>query len=550
MKGVGCVVLMLLVTLGHAQIIEWIHRYSGPDSLSEWPYDIAVDNSGNVYVCGFGYLDATYMDYLTIKYNSDGDTLWVRYYDGGMEFYDRAHAIAVDDSGNVFVTGLSIESGNQYDIATIKYNSDGVEQWVARYNGPGNDDDEGNDIAIDDSGYIYVCGYTRSAATYTDYITIKYNSNGDTVWTSRYNGPFSGIDIAYALALDDSGNVYVTGEGNSATYDSDYYTVKIDAAGDTQWVVAYDGTMDFAYDRAADIALGGGNIYVTGISDGLGSEEDYATIKYSLAGDTLWQMRYDGPGNAFDSASAVAVDNLGNVFVTGGSIGTTTLRDYATIKYNFSGNIEWISRYDGPDSDNDEASDIVLDAFGNVYVGGRSYATQPYTPEYDFLTVKYDAAGVEQWTHRYNGTGDSNDEVVAMTVDDAGNVYITGKSLGSGTYDDIVTIKYGVTGIVEDAGYTIHDAGYNLTAQPNPFSRLTTVSFGIGQSAERIGLQIYDATGRLVKSLCLPTAYYLLPVVVSWDGTDNSSRKLPSGVYFLRLEAGDHQETQQVLLIR
>ena len=542
--------MVILVFSGQAQIVEWIHRYNAPDNLNEWPYDIVVDNSGNVYVGGFGYLDSTYMDYLTIKYNSSGDTLWTRYYDGGLLFYDRIHAIAVDDSGNVFVTGLSIESGNQYDIVTIKYNSAGVMQWVSRYDGPGNDDDEAYDIVLDDSGYIYVCGYTRSAATYTDYVTIKYDRYGDTVWTSRYDGPFSGIDIAYALVLDDSGNVYVTGEGNSTTYDPDYYTVKINAAGNTQWVVAYDGPVDFAYDYASDITIGGGYIYVTGISDGGASEEDYATIKYSPAGDTLWEMRYNGPGNEFDSAAAVVADSLGNVYVTGTSMGTTTLRDYATIKYNFSGNIEWVSRYDGPDSDFDEARVIALDHFGNIFVSGRSYATQPYTPEYDFLTIRYNAGGVEEWTHRYNGTGDSQDNVNAMVVDDIGNLYISGRSIGNVGYDDIVTIKYGVTGINENTRYTIHDTGYNLTVTPNPFSKLTTVSFGMGHSAERMALKIYDASGRLVRSFGPESCIMDHVSSIRWDGTDQSNRQLGSGVYFLRLEAGDYQETQQILLVR
>jgi len=561
------VITLLLVLLGHAQIVEWIHRYNGPDNLSEWPYDITVDTSGNVYVCGFGYLTATYMDYLTIKYNSSGDTVWLRYYDGGQLFYDRAHAIAIDDSGNVYVTGLSIESGNQYDIATIKYNSAGVEQWVARYNGPGNDDDEAYDIAIDDSGYIYVCGYTRSAATFTDYITLKYDRYGDTVWTSTYNGPFNGIDIAYALALDDSGNVYVTGSGNSATYDNDYYTIKINAVGDTQWVVAYDGTAATAYDYANDIALGGGYIYVTGESDGAGTEADYATIKYSPAGDTLWEMRYNGPGNGDDNANGIVADSLGNVFVTGGSMGPVQT-DYATIKYNFSGNVEWVSRYNGPDDDIDEAFDIVLDHMGNVYVAGQSYATQPYTPEFDFLTIKYNASGVEQWTHRYNGTGDSQDHLYDMAVDDAGNVYVTGSSIGNIGYDDIVTIKYGVTGINEEAGNAVCEIPFNLTASPNPFHYQTRIRFtipdagcmieeanqgisgSVGGTSEyqKPGLTIYDATGRLVKQWNYPAMR--ISDHISWDGTDGYARKLPSGVYFVKLEIADYQETRQLLLIR
>ncbi len=561
MKRTVCMVLMLVVFCS-AQIVEWIHSYNGPDNQSEVPYDIAVDNFGNVFVGGYGYLAATYMDCLMIKY-ADGDTLWCRYYDGGLLFYDRIHAVAVDDSGNVYATGLSMETAGDWDLVTMKYNGSGVLQWLARYDGPGNDDDEGNDIAVDDSGNVYVCGYTRSSATYTDYVVIKYNSSGDTMWTAMFDGPYSGIDIAYALVLDDSGNVYVTGEGNSSTYDPDYYTVKVNAQGDIQWVVEYDGPVDFADDRAYDIALGGGYIYVTGESEGDGSELDYATIKYSAAGDTVWELRYNGPGGWDDVARAIAADSFGNVYVTGESMGLTTLRDYATIKYSASGIQEWVSRYDGPDHDDDEGIDIVLDVFGNVYVVGQSYALGSVTPEYDFLTVKYNAAGVEQWTHRYDGTGHANDHPAAITTDSEGNVYITGRSTGNVGYDDYVTIKYGVTGISEETGYDAAAAGFSLTAYPNPFSRFTGIRFTMYDSQYMIdelrnsnfemrkpSLKIYDASGRMVKSFDLGSSIQDQVSMVVWDGTDQAGREMGSGVYFIRADAGYHHATQQVLLVR
>jgi hypothetical protein len=543
------VITLLFVFFGHAQIVEWVARYNELDDQPEQPYDITADNSGNVYVCGFGYRDTTWRDYLTIKYNSAGDTVWVRYYDGGQEFYDDALAIAVDDAGNVYVTGRSMESGNQMDIATIKYNSAGIEQWVARYDGPDSDDDEGWDIAIDDSGYIYVTGYTRSATTYLDWITIKYDNAGDTVWTATHNGPGNGFDEASALALDDSGNVYVTGYTYSATAYFDYTTIKYDADGDTQWVVAYDGTESSADDKAVDIAIGGGYVYVTGTSEGTGTAEDYVTVKYSPAGDTLWEMSYDGLGNADDNANAVAADSLGNVYVTGGSVGTSYF-DYATVKYNFSGNIEWVSRYDGPDHDIDEAMDIVVDHMGNVFVAGQSYATQPGTPEFDYLTIQYNSSGVEQWTHRYNGTGDSQDHLYAMAADDAGNVYVTGRSIGTASLEDIVTIKYGVTGITEGAGYEIRDTGYKLTVQPNPFTYSTAIRYQITDNRQKYELKIYDITGRLVTNLSGQISVIGYQSSVRWSGVDDANRKLGSGVYFVTLEAGDYQETCRILLIR
>jgi hypothetical protein len=546
------VVLVLLVSISaQAQIVEWIHRYNGAWNQSEQPYDIAVDNSGNVYVGGFEYQSATYMDFITIKYYSNGDTAWVRHYDGGDLFYDRVHAVAADNDGNVYVTGMSIESGNQLDIATIKYNSAGVEQWVSRYDGPGNDDDEALDIAVDDSGYIYVTGYTKLASNNMDIVTIKYDNTGDTVWTATYDGPYAsgGFDVGNALVLDDSGNIYVTGYGHALTLDYDYITIKYDAAGDTQWVTFYDGSDSPSDDQAVDIALGGGYVYVTGTAESAGTYNDYATIKYSPAGDTLWEMVYDGPISDDDYGNAIAADDMGNVFVTGGSMGSVQM-DYATIKYNFTGNIEWISRYDGPDNDIDQANDIVLDRFGNIYVTGQSYAHGATTPEHDYLTIKYDSLGAELWTHRYNGTGDSQDYAYVMTTDSTGNVYVTGQSLGTGGYGDIVTIKFGVTGINEWSGYPAYDTPFKLIVSPNPFHHFTNIRYQMTDVRHQSSVAVYDVSGRLVVDLSGQMSVIGHQLSVKWNGTDQSNQQVPSGVYFIQLKVGDHQETRQALLVR
>ncbi len=99
-------------------------------------------------------------------------------------------------------------------------------QWVARYDG-GNGDDYASAITVDDSGYVYVTGW--SSGTYFDYTTIKYNSSGDIVWFRRYNGP--GNDSAYAIAVDDSGYIYVTGVSYGSGTGKDYATIKYLCAG-------------------------------------------------------------------------------------------------------------------------------------------------------------------------------------------------------------------------------------------------------------------------------------------------------------------------------
>ena len=88
--------------------------------------------------------------------------------------------------------------------------------------------------------------------------------------------------------------------------------------------------------------------------------DDYATIKYDANGNQLWEAHYNGPGNATDRATALAVDAAGNVYVTGYSIGSSTSEDYATVKYDANGNQLWEARYNGPGNSRDEATIVQL----------------------------------------------------------------------------------------------------------------------------------------------------------------------------------------------
>ena len=221
----------------YAQVdTAWVRRYDAPASAHEYARAIAVDAAGNVYVTGNSANNENWpydYDYLTIKYNTDGDTVWVRTYAGPGAIQnndDYALAIAVDDAGNAYVTGHSPGAGTSDDVVTIKYFPNGDTAWVRRYNGPGNDVDVGRAIAVDDMGNVYVTGSSYSAAVSDDYLTIKYDSNGNMVWLITYNGPAGdGGDYGNALALDTAGNIYVTGRSFGGWPPSgldDYLTIK------------------------------------------------------------------------------------------------------------------------------------------------------------------------------------------------------------------------------------------------------------------------------------------------------------------------------------
>lgn len=163
-------------------------------------------------------------DCATIKYGAQGDVLWINRYDGG--FDDYAYKLALDDSENVYITGSSYIPISDADYLIIKYNTDGVEQWSRKYNGTGNSFDKVNDIAIDDSGNVFITGESYGSGSQNDYVTIKYNADGVEQWVRRYNGPDNSYDEAVALTIDNSGNVLVTGKSIGLFPTHNYATIK------------------------------------------------------------------------------------------------------------------------------------------------------------------------------------------------------------------------------------------------------------------------------------------------------------------------------------
>jgi hypothetical protein len=251
----------------------WVARYNGPGSSNDISTAIAIDGSGNTYVTGYSFDQTTGYNYATIKYNSAGQQQWVARYVGPANSTGFAYAIAVDASGNIYVTGESL-LGPSRDYATVKYNSSGQQQWVARYNGPGNSDDFAKAIAVDDEGNVYVTGGSAGSGSGSDFATIKYNSAGQERWVARYDGPANDGDLATAIAVDNSGNVYVTGWSIGSKTFSDYATVKYNSTGQEQWVAHYNGPANYIDEPAAIAVDNLGNVYVTGYSGGLDTYND------------------------------------------------------------------------------------------------------------------------------------------------------------------------------------------------------------------------------------------------------------------------------------
>src|SRR5205085_12001355 len=146
----------------------------------------------------------------------------------------------------------------------------------------------------------------------------------------------------------------------------------------------------------------------------------------------------NGPGNDYDEVTSIWVDAAHNSYAGGESTGSGTGLDMAVVQYAPDGTLLWSARYNGPGNGEDHGYLCKADAQGNVYVSGSSLGSGTGL---DYCIVKYNSAGVQQWAYRYNGPGNATDEVYSFQVDGSGNVYLTGYSRGSGTGDDVCTIK-------------------------------------------------------------------------------------------------------------
>ena len=525
--------LLFLVAPAGADVdTAWVRRYVSPEDVYNRAYALAVDAGGNVYVTGEKGTEETRPDYTTIKYYPNGDTAWTRRYDGPNGTFDLAYDVALDELGNVFVTGWSEGVGTYIDYATVKYDSSGTVLWLRRYDGPVNSLDGANALALDNRGNVYVTGKSAGAVApgRLDYATIRYYPNGDTAWVRRYIGPYLENE-ALAITVDDEGNVYVTGKSRGSGYmNYDYATVKYDSMGTELWARRYDWGGNYA-DIAYAIAVGdSGDVYVTGESWHADSGFTFATVKYDAEGNQLWVGRYRGTDNGFHAGYALGMDDLENVYVTGRGDDTGMGIVYATVKYLPNGDTAWARTYCDPDAVPDIPYAIAIDDLGDVYVTGMDH------------TVKYDSDGNQLWVGEWGG--------VDIAIDSSDDVYVTGWDAVSGKFR-FVTVKYvqAGSGVEDQPGESQRPSQFALFQnQPNPFNQSTQIRFNLASSGF-VRLTIHDIVGRKVRALVsefLPAGHKS----VFWDGKNDSGEEVASGVYFYRIQVGDFSETKKLVLLK
>ena len=500
----------------------WATYYGG----SHWDdgSSICTDNSGALYVTGQthstdfpfktlpgAYNQTTYGgqfgDAFILKFSSSGARIWATYYGGNG--LDIGYNICTDNTDYLYVTGRTnstnfpiktlagvynqTTSGGFEDAFILKFNSNGVRLWATYYGGNGGD--YGCGICTDNSGDLYVTGFTGSTnfpiqtlpgaynqtfGGYSDAFILRFNSSGARIWATYYGG--SSREDGYGICTDNSSNLFVTGLTESTNFPTQ--------------------TLSGAYNQTT-----------------YGDSSDAFILKFNDSGARLWATYYGG--SLWDYGYDICIDTSGNLYVTGrtfstnfptqilpGAYNQTTVGgqyDAFILKFNSSVARLWATYYGG--NSNEEGSSIFTDNSVNLYVTGRTYSTN---------------FPIQTLTGAYNQTNYG----------------------GSG---DAFVLKFNPTVGIKKISSEI-PGNYSLYQNyPNPFNPTTNIKFDIPKASD-VKLTIYDILGKEIAVLVnekLNAGSYS----VGWSAI-GGGRNYSSGVYFYRLQSDKFSVTKRMMLIK
>lgn len=492
---------------------------------------IDTDLDGNIYVTGY-FMDTVdfdpgpgmithishgNLDIFVQKLDSSGNCLWAKTFGGsGM---DLGYAIAVDESGDVFVVGgfettidiqsdslvTSLISSGKSDIILLKLDGSGNLLWTNTIGGANSE--WGESLAIDVSGNVYISGYFCDTIDFdpgpalvplisegnSDIYIVKFNEAGDFLWAKSAGG--GATDAVSSIAIDAFGNILITGwfvgvsdfdpgpgiVSLTSQGSADVFVCKLDSAGELMWAKSVGGTMeDLGYSIAVDAA---GDVFITGYFEG---QADF----------------FPGPVSIF--------------FTSNGDF------DVFVLKLDATGEFRWIKSIGGIDSD--IGISITIDSSGNSYITGIFSDLIDIDPgpdtdmhvsqgDDDIFIIKLDSLGNFRWGQTIGGVGSDGGGTLATNA--LADVYVSGYFQDGVDFDP----SQGVNTLTANGSFDIfvlklsqggpfstlkNDFGPALNAYPNPTTGRMTVE--LGKSYRDIQIAIRNLHGQLLQSTKIESA--------------------------------------------
>jgi hypothetical protein len=409
---VAAVILVVAVTTGawaeDPYEVEWKRQIG--TSRNDHSWSVAVDVSGNAYLGGYtegdlGGPSTGGTDVFLRKYDSAGNEVWTTQI--GTSGAELVHSVAVDASGNAYLTGhtyggFSGPSAGPPDAFLSKFGPGGDEVWTTQLGTRGSD--RSWSVAVDASDNAYISGYTSgsldgsNAGNYDAFVG-KFDSGGNEVWTTQIGT--SSHDYSYSIAVDASGNAYISGYtsgslGGSNAGSGDAFLSKLDSDGNEVWTTQIGTSM---WDGSSSVAVDAfGNAYISGSTEGdLGGlnagRRDVFLSMFDTEGDEVWTRQIGTSSN--DGGRSIALDVSGNVFISGytqGDLGALNAgsEDVFLSKFDSAGNELWTTQI-GSNSE-DQSWSVAVDVSGSAYISGftKGDLGGPNVGGRDAFLVKYE----------------------------------------------------------------------------------------------------------------------------------------------------------------
>ncbi|RLD83834.1 MAG: hypothetical protein DRJ10_02700 [Bacteroidetes bacterium] len=529
MKSLFLIIIAFLTISGNAQVTQqWTHFNDA--SESDIGYDVVADSYNNVISVGFTSTSNS-KDMYIAKYSPNGSLLW--------ELQNSSLYIAVnvvvDQSDNIIVAGYSKVNNNTH-LTVMKLDTNGNVIWKndGIYAG-----DDGNSVylVIPNDGYVYVSGSILDSSQDMNFYTAKYNEvTGTTEWMQIYNGAYrlDNYDLCKGLSLDEYGNVYIAGQEQISFNESAIKVIKYGTNGSfiwgklTNWVAPSANFRDFDVTK---IEYFYSAVYVAGhYTDTLDLstfyfDKDFYLVKYnSGSGNTDWVFEYNRALENDRVYDFVIDENNSTFYLCGETDGNNANSyDMSIVKVDQSGNFVWDVHYNGTAPGSiDGIRSATIDNVGNIYVTGFS---QEATGGQDYTTIKYDSLGNQDWKIHYQG---GYCQANAICLDYNNDVIITGFTTPSMASSQFRTVKYGTA-----TGITTNNKNFsNVKVFPNPTNGIFIIE---GNNIQRI--EIKNVNGGDIKD-----------VTTNKKQLEIDLSQYPKGIYLIKVITDKGVAVKKVVL--
>ncbi len=470
-------------------------------------------------------------------YAQEPDTLWTRTY-GGIASDDARCIIQCQDSGYAMVGSTASWGNGGSDMCLIRINPNGDTLWIKTYGGSENDEGYAL-VQTCDSGFI-IAGSTWSfGAGNSDAYLVRTDNAGNALWQRTYGGALEeqAFDV---VELADHGFILAGSTRSFGAGLRDVYMIRTDSAGDTVWTRAFGGTSnDYARSLAQNAA---GEFLALGTTNSFGAGQgDIYLVRINAQGESLSTRAY---GSSTDNQGyCVRSTPDGGYIVSGTSFFSLLDYEFLLVKLDSLCNEVWVECNGSLNADCAYAVRPVRTG-GYVYVGNFSF---------ELYLVRTDTMGYNYWAQFYGG--DYTDCAYSVQVTPDGGYIIAGvtNSFGAGENDAyVIRIGPDETGMAESKEREIRPL--TISVYPNPFYEKLAIKYQISNNKCQmndklpISIKIYDAVGRLVHQFNHLTVQSFNRL--TWSGADETGRKVPAGIYFIRLETDFLRETRKVLLLK